>query len=645
MLADALMLTDAFTHISKIDTCVSLLQRIMVADSPTNTKGDGSSDNNRSEQCALFMREIYVEDTVLAARVGDRMIGFCAGTLEDAKKMIVQEIFPVEAKRQAKVASSTACAILSVMRDQCAARVGSTSNINSLREFQTISKLQSGCDIFLTVQELRNPSSCASVVVDLLQPSVNLLLARMTLLEMNDDELLCNELKPLVATARQWCTLLCDTPDHISHIWSRAIGAAASKVAKISTNHGSLLLLEVSALLDERNTSSYHAIMSVALTLCERAFSEARYTSQDDDFLTSLIAMRSMAQASQLINNHVLLHCPPSLLSSSLSLGNLVELVCDISTRSDMGIGERLEKYINMLQVASRKHRQHEQMKDPANMLADKRLPSAPNLHPTWYIGDGLLLQPLEALSLSMSYCQMMLNMESTSSSYVTSKPGALMDKNAIMHSLESKGAHATAHRVLMLSTAASLSRNSTSASTSLMFNNGESMLRKNICVLAERSLGGNESGLTSGNIDVHMSVSCLLHLPKEMAFKVRRRMLILVSFCHSIHLTGISISTTLPFRSIKQHCHPPSVNETSHAYFHWRVSARTVASANSRRVKASHGANNGGSSNSVMNYHVMLCGGGFSLNIALHSIQVSSHNREMPNHQQSKQCRTTVRS
>lgn len=116
-------------------------------------------------------------------------------------------------------------------------------------------------------------------------------------------------------------------------------------------------------------------------------------------------------------------------------------------------------------------------------------------------------------------------------------------------------------------------------------------------------------------------------------------KLLSLYSSYWNIHLHYTSL------RSIKQHCHPPSVNETSHAYFHWRVSARTVASANSRRVKASHGANKYGSLNSVMNYHVMLCGGGFSLNIVLHSIQVSSHNREMPNHQQSKQCRAIARS
>lgn len=523
MLADALMLTDAFTHVSKVDTCLFILQRTMVAAPPKQPKVC-----SRAVQCASFMAEIYSYDAALADIVGERMAGFCAGILEDCRKMILQDIFPEEAKRQAIVASSSACAMLSVMEDRVVVGKRGGRNIavsshasNLLKEFQKISKLQSGCGMFLTIEELRNKSSCATVVSDLLQPSVDLLRTRKSLLEM-EDESLRNELKPLVATARQWCAVLCDCPRQMSQIWARAIGVAASQVAKISTNHGSLLLLEVSGLLDERNDhSSFHAIMSVALTLCSRAFQEAKYASNDEaDSLQSLIAMRCMAQASLLLNEHLLLHSPSSMLSATLSLGNLMELVCGISVRSDMGIGEKLERYIGMLQAASRKHREPTshtpQSKHSVNMLADKRLPPAPNLHPHWYIGDGLLLPPFEALSLSMSYCKTMLDIESRTSSSSSKSDSSMLTL------LESRGAHATSLRVLMLSTTTSMSQSS-SSSSSCMFANVENMLKQNTSVLAERSLGGTESGLTSGNIDELMSVSFLLHLPKELAFKVRQ--------------------------------------------------------------------------------------------------------------------------
>lgn len=531
VLADALTLCDAFTHVSKLDTCVALLQRII--------EHEMSSSESRSGQCALFMREIYSHDKILAERVGERIAGYCAGILEDRRKDDLLGIFPEEAKQQAIVATSAACAILSVMQENSldGNRRGSSAALELWKDFQKIAKLQSGCDVFLTLQELRDPSCCTSIVVDLLQPSVDLLLSRRGLLETEDDSLR-NELKPLVATARQWCAIICgSSSEEGQRIWSRAVGAAASQVAKISTNHASLLLLEVSGLLDGKRSehSAFHAVMSVALTLCARSFSEARHlsrsmslNSQDDsDLLASLIAMRSMAQAAQLLREHVLLHSPPSMLSSSLSLVNLTELVSEISARADMGIGERLEKYTGMLRSASRKL--HQQSYAPHVKLdsirADKRLPSRPNLHPTWYIGDGLLLPPLEALFLSMSYCKMMLDIESGAnpSESMLESSNPLMEKSEIIHLLESRGAHAASLRLLILLSSASMSQCGSSHRTDQMFANAENMLMKNNCVLAERSLGGTESGLTSGSIDALMSVSFLLHLPKEKAFKVRQ--------------------------------------------------------------------------------------------------------------------------
>jgi len=536
VLEDVLVLTDAFTHVSKIDTCVSLLQRAMVA---PPSKGS-SSATHRSEQCASFMREIYSNDAILAERVGERVVAFCTGILEDCKKMILQGNFPEEAKIQANVASSTSCSILAVMQDQVIQGERHSNISKLLKEFQIISKMQSGCGIYLTIEELRNPSSCASVVSALLQPSVDLLRARSNSLNMEEDSSVHNELIPLVATARQWCDILCGTrSQQTNQIWSRAISNVASEVAKLSTNHGSLLLLAVSGLLDERNErSSFYAIMSVALTLCAKAFSEVKFISQDEtDFSMAILGMRSMARASQLLNEHILLYSPPSMLSASLSLNCLMGLVCDVSVRSDMGIGTKLENYIQMLKTTSRKTRQHFNIthtnKTIVNkMLADKRLPPAPNLHPTWYIGDGLLLPPLDALSLSMAYCKKMLEIESSTRSSKSHQP--LMEKNDIMRSLESRGAHSTSLRVLMLSTATSMSQ----SSNPTMFANAENMLKNNVSVLAERSLGGNESGLTSGSIDAQMSVSFLLHLPKEMAFKVRYKCVlvcVISMYAHSI--------------------------------------------------------------------------------------------------------------
>ena len=56
------------------------------------------------------------------------------------------------------------------------------------------------------------------------------------MVEMEDDSLR-DERRPLVASARQLCAILCDTPSQGSQMWSCAVGVAACRVVKILTNH------------------------------------------------------------------------------------------------------------------------------------------------------------------------------------------------------------------------------------------------------------------------------------------------------------------------------------------------------------------------------------------------------------------------
>ena len=638
VLSDILMLCDAFTHVSKLDACLFLIQRTMVT--PI-----GKPSTNRAGQCASFLREIYSVDATLAEAVGERMAAFCAGVVEDCNKKILLETFVVEAKRQAKVACSTACAMLSVMRDQA---VIGKPRCQLLLEFQKMSKLQggdgtmsSGCDIFMTLEELRDPSCCAVVVSDLLQSSVDLLSSRRIMVEMEDDSLR-DGLRPLVANARQWCAILCDTPSQVSQMWSRAVGVAACRVAMISTK--SLLLLDVSGVLHERTGHpSFHAIMSVALTLCARSLSEAHHLSRsmtlslrDESYEPSLITMKSVAQASQLLREHVLLHSPICRLSSSLSLANLTELVCEVTVRSDMGIGERLERYIDMLKAVCRK------VEKPVEMFADKRLLSAPNLHPTWYIGDGLLLKPLEALNASMSNWKIMLDIESggySKSDLASSFP--LTENSQIVHCLESSGAHATSHRVIMLSVATSLCQSSLPCRTVVVAGDVKNVLINNYRVLAERSLGGTESGLTSGTIDAQMSVSFLLHLPKEMAFKVSVFFMLQSLLLFYRHYR----TNFLHSRSTKQHYRRLSASETSLAFLQRLALANTAGLATSLPEQAFHGASSYGSSSSVMNFLAMLLGGAFSQVIEFLLTRVSFHNRKIHSQQWIRQCKGIVKS
>ena len=503
VLGDAMLVCDAFSHLSRLDVCVDLLERIMLAPS--------EEGRNRVEQCASVIEKIIKIDPSLAESASGRISELCAVTLKDCRSLIDRDRFAAEAKRQSIAASATACSVLAAIQGQ---RSSSPDTTKRLEEFQKIAKFQTGCGVFLTMSELRDLDACSSVISKLLQPCVDLLLSQCSLVEFEDDALRAN-LTPKVGTAKHWCAILCDAS--APRVWARAVGSAASRVANVATNHASLLLLEVSGLLDDNDDSdTFHsAVSTVVLTLFGRALSETKYLSRSSSYASdgdggdstaALIAMRCMAQASILLREHLLEACPPSLLSDTVTLSNLAELVCDVSTRADMGIGERLEKYIDLLQRTGQVQQQSK------TALSDSSLV----LHPTWYVGDGLLLPPLEALSIGMMCCKTVMDAESTNPS-----PGMYdMSRADVVHSLGSRGAYSTALRVLVLLSSNAMSRREDVALSTIV-TQLNSAIKKTYTALAERSLGGTESGLTSGCVDGQMAVSLLLHMPKETAFKV----------------------------------------------------------------------------------------------------------------------------
>jgi hypothetical protein len=470
----------------------------------------------RLDHVVALMEELYLKDFELAEDVGKMVVDFCTQTIDDCRHLIIQGINS-NGKQQAIVASSTACSILTVMSKDRKIRKHRAGRIDvptMLREFQRLSKLQTECGIFISHAELNNSSSCVSILTGLLDPCIDLLQRKSF-----DDKSLKDNLKSIIAAAKHWCAVLCDVPSKVSTLWSRSVGTLASKIAKTTSSSASLLLLQVSGVLDERpEHSSFHSVVSVALTLFGRASMEASNLSKSMSFMssdeenisTSLFAMKSLAQASMLLREHVILVSPPSMLSPSISLVNLAEFLCDLSCRADLGVGEKLERYINLLQSGSRKHKQL--LKTCGGVLSDSRgLPNSPVLHPSWYVGDGLLLRPLDALVLSMATFESILDAESNIAPGYSS---VAMNASDIIHVLESRGAQTTALRVGSISDSVALSRNKSCVYSDHLVSLGTA--------LAQRSLGGIESGLTSGAVDHLLSISFLIgNLPKDTAFNV----------------------------------------------------------------------------------------------------------------------------
>lgn len=495
VLHDLLLLCDAFKDISMSNACVSLLERVMTS------RGKG-----RIGQCANIMTALYSRDASLAESVGERATRFCAETLEDCKKHLQQNSFVVEAKRKAKQIVQAACSILSVMvyETRRNRRMGreSAETLAKLKRFETISRLQLDCELYLTLSEAEDSSSCATVVLELLKPSIDLSFAQQSL---ESPENFCNELKPLMRRAKQWCTALCDSSE-AEKVWSYAVGTISSQIADTSGINASVLL-EVSGAFKEGHDAHYQSILSVAMSLCNKAFSQTYELSQstcshEDSLSASLAAMDNMVRASQLLRKHIILSCPANALPMTLSMSTLIELVCDVTTsRSDFGVGERLEQEFAILNPTPQNH----------SSACLKALPPPPILHSSWYIGDGLLLQPTEALFGCVSYCRVVSQLESIGISFSSDQ---LVATSNIIQMLETHGAHSTSIRLIAHGNAASISNTS-----SLLFDSETVVKSKAHC--AERSLGGTDAGLTSGSIDSLSSVSFLLELPKEIAFRL----------------------------------------------------------------------------------------------------------------------------
>ena len=436
VLSDVLLLCDAFKDISVANASFSLLKRVMI-----------SRGKCRVGQCAHIMTTLYSRDALLATAVGERATRFCAETLEDCKKLILQNLFAFEAKKRAKQIVQVACSILSVMVHE-AKKKGRTGDKHAdtlmiLKKFEIMSRLQLDCEIFLTLEEAENSSSCVSVVLELLKPSVDSSFSQKSL---ESSEILSNKFHPLIRKAKNWCATLCNYQE-VEKVWSYAVGTVASQIADTSGGNANFLL-EVSGVFEEGHGAYIQSIIAVALTLCNKAISQtyqlsSSTLSKEDSLSDALTAMKNMVRASHLLRTHAMISSPGDVLPEVLSVATLIELICDVSARSDFGVGERLEKEIALLHPTLQK-----------SSFCHKALPPSPILHPSWYIGDGLLLQPIEALFGCVSYCQSVSQLEPNGISFSSDHKAT----TEIVSLLEANGAHSTSLRLLAHSNSTALS-------------------------------------------------------------------------------------------------------------------------------------------------------------------------------------------
>ena len=259
-----------------------------------------------------------------------------------------------------------------------------------------------------------------------------------------------------------------------------------------------LKLLETVGLLDSAGKAS-HGLIVVAMSFCQAASRDL-----DDDPVSGI---GRIGIASSLFRDWALMSSSRNLTAALVSIASNLDLICSVLTRSDEGVGERLVRSIHHLQKKAWQTKTGRL--SPSSGAPSTVTICPPKLHPSWYVGDGLLLPPEIALERSLVFSRSILFALQSEDN----------DTAQLFEFISDRGAHFLALRLL-----SSWSSTYTTRSGAEMASLDVKVLRDGFegvrLSLAERSLGGSGTGITNAVVDSELAVSLLLSLTVKTAFK-----------------------------------------------------------------------------------------------------------------------------
>lgn len=474
---DAMALCDAFHHLQPDYAGVSILTNALLLD-----------DSTRLTQLLeeIFQHNHAVAQSVLiqTLNVADCMLQERADGITDAQQLSVAEsvLNLIDcAMVFCKSVEPTPAAILN--------RFVSNGSLEIIRNrFLRILRLERDHAIYASLSKLNSPWFRMQMASK----------EMVTALERGDSP--PGLLKTEVTSVKRACALLAgDSKSNQDVLWNMSASfVLQSQLSKVGDLNQAMEVADMFGLL---SPSEYAAVgqIVVALALCR--------ASLVDNNGNSRLGMERICSAVSLLRDWALRSTFQPILSLVVSLSSVLDLVYYTLTRSDEGMGECLEKMRRSLQTKAW------QLHPSTPFLGGEGhfaiVSCVPKLQPHWYVGDGLLLPPQEALDQSLRF----------SKSVLFSREG---DENAAAELFEficERGSHSLALRVLSCWVSMYLARNG-----QVIENMDFSALRTGFegikCSLAERSLGGSGAGITNATVDSELAVSFLLSLPIELAFK-----------------------------------------------------------------------------------------------------------------------------
>ena len=495
VLSDTLDLCEAFHHLSLEDGCGRLIQNAIL-------KG-------RQEMAINFLESLYERNLTSAHNVFSRVISFCIDLIEDnslhlgafpdADGNIDSSLRQKESNTISNSAYQLTKVALVHSRMMIRGRFGSgfttwqydEERLQSLLlDLERLIMLQQEHRIFVSLVDLNDPKVLVGIASKLLSHLADMHVKGKT-----------NAASMVATQTKKVCSLL-SRPSQFTE--TDLLFTAATPIAcrlALGTDKLEALdfLLDLRILEATQCTIAARCCIAASLSYCRRL-------SKSNGCLPD--AIQSLVMASSLLQDHVLSLCPPEMLGVAIDFSQLCDVVSQVLSRADEGFGEKLVEFRKKLLEKANKKRWSFSLSNSSDMnnYGDPVKVSRPILHPSWYVGDGLLLPPEAALRMCIDYCKQIMGLQT------------MNDPSMGIHAfVANRGAHALALRILSHSNAIQicLDQNET------YFDELEAFDQNISIALLERYLGGTGNGITSGVVDSQLATSFLLCLPLKLAFKI----------------------------------------------------------------------------------------------------------------------------
>lgn len=498
VLCDVLDLCEAFHHLSVEDGCSGLIQNAIL-------KG-------KLEKAESFLVELYDRDGPSGHNVFSRVVTYCIEAIEDGASLL--GYFPVQAdndvglvlrRQEIENVTTAACDLTKIglrriqttistrYRNIFAESFADKSKLDHLsQDLCRLRALQRDHQIFLSLTDLRDPKATVDVASKLLAGLANTF-----------EEGKSHAGSAVATKAKRACSLLAGSIEESELLFTSAVTSACQLVWRSNELECFEFLSSLGILEASRSNLSARCCLAVALSYCMRSTKRVGSRDLNDN-------MKGLIMASSLLQDYIVSNCPGKLLGVATSLSDLCDIVSQVLTRADEGVGEQLDRFRKQLLEKAAEKRWSFALSNTASktVIGDSLRLSKPILHPTWYVGDGLLLPPEEALAKGIEYCKQSMGLQ-------------MMDESS--HGIQSFASNRGAQSLALLIQAHSTMTQACRFRTTPTFDDLWEFTDR-VCIgLAERSLGGTGNGITSGVVDSQLATSFLLCLPLKVAFKVYR--------------------------------------------------------------------------------------------------------------------------